>query len=283
MSAAATSPAGAPQIDEAKLHAFVGKMVGDVGATLTGALVVIGDRLGLYRALAARRDDVRSARRGDRNHERYVREWLANQAASGYLSYDPRSEDVHPAGGTPAAARRRDEPRAALRPVPDRADAVRRRAADHRSVQDRPRFRLARARRAAVRRDGTLLPPRLQRQPRVDLDPGARRRRGEAARRRARRRRRLRFRHVDDRDGEGVSAVAIRGLRLPRRLDRSPRARRPRGPASTDRVRFEVASAKKFPGKGYDFIACFDCIHDMGDPVGALAHIREALRRTARS
>jgi SAM-dependent methyltransferase len=43
------------------------------------------------------------------------------------------------------------------------------------------------------------------------------------------------------------------------------------------RIRFEVAPAKSFPGNDYDFIAFFDCLHDMGDPVGALAHAREAL------
>ncbi len=46
-----------------------------------------------------------------------------------------------------------------------------------------------------------------------------------------------------------------------------------------DRVRFEVSSAKAFPGRDYDFIACFDCIHDMGDPIGAAMHIRKALKR----
>ncbi len=93
MSAAATSPAGAPQIDEAKLHAFVGKMIGDVGATLTGALVLLGDRLGFYRALAEH-GPMTSAALAQRTDtaERYVREWLANQAASGYLEYDPRTE-----------------------------------------------------------------------------------------------------------------------------------------------------------------------------------------------
>jgi len=42
-------------------------------------------------------------------------------------------------------------------------------------------------------------------------------------------------------------------------------------------VHFDVAPAKSFPGKGYDFVACFDCLHDMGDPAGAAAHVHEAL------
>jgi hypothetical protein len=44
-----------------------------------------------------------------------------------------------------------------------------------------------------------------------------------------------------------------------------------------DRVRFEVASAKDYPGTGYDFVAFFDCLHDMGDPVGAAAHVKKSL------
>jgi hypothetical protein len=43
-------------------------------------------------------------------------------------------------------------------------------------------------------------------------------------------------------------------------------------------VRFEVASAKNFPGKDYEFVAVFDCLHDMGDPVGAAAHVLKSLR-----
>ncbi len=46
-----------------------------------------------------------------------------------------------------------------------------------------------------------------------------------------------------------------------------------------DRVRFEVAKAKEFPGKDYDFVAVFDCLHDMGDPVGAAAHVRKSLAK----
>jgi SAM-dependent methyltransferase len=45
----------------------------------------------------------------------------------------------------------------------------------------------------------------------------------------------------------------------------------------SDRVHFEAAPAKSFPGKGYDFVACFDCLHDMGDPAGAAAHVRQTL------
>ena len=79
-------------IDQAKLDEFMGRFVGDLGAALSAALVVIGDRLGLYRAMAdggAVTPPELAARTG--TDARYVGEWLSNQAAGGYVSYDPAS------------------------------------------------------------------------------------------------------------------------------------------------------------------------------------------------
>src|SRR5215217_4366852 len=75
-------------IDEAKLEAFVGHVATELGAAVNAALVVIGDQLGLYRAMADGRA-VSSGELADRTgtHERYVREWLAAQAASGFVEY----------------------------------------------------------------------------------------------------------------------------------------------------------------------------------------------------
>ncbi|HVO07848.1 MAG TPA: SAM-dependent methyltransferase, partial [Burkholderiaceae bacterium] len=83
-SAPVTRPA-----DPDKLNAFLGKMVGDLGAIASGALVLLGDRLGLFRAMRAGdplTPDELAQRTG--THERYVREWLAAQAAAGYVDYD---------------------------------------------------------------------------------------------------------------------------------------------------------------------------------------------------
>src|SRR5436305_9378140 len=77
-------------VDGAKLEAFVFRAVDEVGATLNAALVVMGDKLGLYRALAGAgplTPDELASRTG--TAERYVREWLNNQAAGGYVDYDP--------------------------------------------------------------------------------------------------------------------------------------------------------------------------------------------------
>src|SRR5438309_11034728 len=68
---------------------FVNKALGDVGAVLAGSLVVIGDRLGLYRAMAGAGPVTSEELAGKTaTNERYVREWLGAQAASGYVSYD---------------------------------------------------------------------------------------------------------------------------------------------------------------------------------------------------
>src|SRR5438045_8656688 len=79
-------------LDGAKLEAFVFRAVDEVGATLNAALVVMGDKLGLYRAMAGAgplTPDEVAQRTG--TAERYVREWLNNQAAGGYVEYDPAS------------------------------------------------------------------------------------------------------------------------------------------------------------------------------------------------
>src|SRR5579862_5055256 len=72
-----------------KLHEFVGKLVGDLGAAMTGAAVLLGDRLGLYRAMVDG-EPVTSSELAEKTglNERCVREWLSGQAASGYIDYD---------------------------------------------------------------------------------------------------------------------------------------------------------------------------------------------------
>ncbi len=80
----------ASPLDEAKLEAFVGQAVTDMGAAISGLLLHMGDRLGLYKAMAGAgpmTPVVLAARTG--TAERYVREWLGNQAAGGYVRYDP--------------------------------------------------------------------------------------------------------------------------------------------------------------------------------------------------
>src|SRR5579862_9016588 len=79
----------APAFDEAKLNEFMGRAVGDVGAAMHAVLVILGDRLGLYKGMADS-TPVTPTELAQRTgtHERYVREWLNANAASGYVTYD---------------------------------------------------------------------------------------------------------------------------------------------------------------------------------------------------
>ena len=107
-------------VDETALNNLLGKMVGDLGAAMGAALVILGDKLGLYKAMAGAgplsSTDLAAKTATD---ERYVREWLAQQAAAGYLHYDsasgrylmtPEQELVFAAEGSPGlhAGRVRD-------------------------------------------------------------------------------------------------------------------------------------------------------------------------------
>src|SRR5687768_7094578 len=79
-------------VDEQRLNAFLGKAVGDLGAAVSAVLISIGDELGLYKAVAAGPVTAGELAANTGTNERYIREWLANQAAGGYVEYDPASE-----------------------------------------------------------------------------------------------------------------------------------------------------------------------------------------------
>ena len=80
-----------PALDMNKLNAFIGQFVTDLGAAVHTGMVVIGEKLGLYKALAG--DPMTSAQLAakTKTDERYVREWLASQAAGGYITYEAKT------------------------------------------------------------------------------------------------------------------------------------------------------------------------------------------------
>ena len=123
-----------------------------------------------------------------------------------------------------------------------------------------------------------VLPPRLQRPPDRRVAAGARRRRGQARAGRARRRRGLRPRRVHDPDGAGVPATRRSSARTITTARSRPRAARADEAGVADRVRFETAPAAAYEGTGYDLVTMFDCLHDMGDPVGAARHVLQHAR-----
>ena len=273
----AATAAAAPALDEAKLHAFVGKMVGEVGAALTGALVLIGDRLGLYRALAQHGPMTsEELARKTETHERYVREWLANQAASGYLEYDPHTTKFTlPPEHQPVLADESspvllcglyqiaqtlfaDEP--AIAQAFKTGKGVGWHEHDARLFPATERF-------FRPGYNAHLISEWIPALDGVD----AKLRAGASV--------------ADVGCGHGTSTIVM-AQAYPKsnfvgydyHAESIAAARRAAERAGlADRVRFEVASAQAFPGSGYDFITCFDCVHDMGDPVGAATHMREAL------
>ena len=267
----------AVEIDEQKLGAFMGQAVGELGATLGAALVVIGDQLGLYKAMAGAGPLTSDGARRAHRHRRALRARVAERPGGGRLRHlRPGDEDLHAAARAGARARRRGEPVLPLRRVPGLHVARPRRAEDPRGVHERRRRRLARAPPRSVRGHRALLPPGLQRAPRRRVDPGARRRRGEAARA---------ARVADVGCGHGASTIIMAKAFPDSKFvgfdyheasieARARRAQRTRASptACASRSRRRAGSRAR-----YDFVTMFDCLHDMGDPVGAARHVHGAL------
>ena len=111
MSTAASQP-----LDQMKLHEFVMKAVGEMGAAMNAALIVIGDKLGLYKAMSGA-GPMTSAELAKKTGtaERYVREWLASQAAGGFITYDAATGKIHAAARAGTCACRRNESRVSSR------------------------------------------------------------------------------------------------------------------------------------------------------------------------
>ena len=178
-----TTIADPPAIDTDKLMSFVFRAVDEVGATLNAALVVMGDKLGYYRDLAAN-GPTTPAQLAERTQtaEPYAREWLNAQAAGDYVTYDPATKRYT----LPARARARDDRsrqrRLPARVLPDRPRHGPRHAAHHRRRAQRRRLRLAPARHRRAHRVRAVLPPELPRQPRRLVDSRTRRRAGRSSR-----------------------------------------------------------------------------------------------------
>ena len=211
-------------IDEAKLNEFMGNFVRDMGAVVHAATVVVGDQLGLYKALAHDPMTAEQLAAATETDPRYVREWLCAQAAGGYAQYDAATERFSLTPEQAFALAQEDSPafipgafQAAMAMFHADAQADRR-------VPQRRRHRLARARTRAVRRHRALLPARLRGEP--GDAAGCRRstawwRSSSAA-----------ARVADVGCGHGASTIImaqaypnsqLRRLRLPRAVDRATR------------------------------------------------------------
>ena len=235
---------------EEKLNRVLGQALSDFGGTYHAALVVIGDELGLYKAMASDSPLTPAALAAKTGTaERYVREWLNANAAGGYVDYDAGHRPLQPLARAGDGPGRRAEPGLLRRRLPGCASR------DARSCRSSPRpsaparGRLARARPRRLPRHRAFLPPRLPGQPGGSGSP-----RSTGSRRSCRRARRWPMSAAGTAPPPIIMAQAypnsrVRRLRLPRRVDRGRARSAPREAGVADRVRFEVAGAKDYPGR----------------------------------
>jgi ubiquinone/menaquinone biosynthesis C-methylase UbiE len=266
----------APTIDKDQLNAFLGKFVGDLGASVHAGMVVIGEKLGLYKALAEGPTNAAELAKKTGTDERYLREWLASQAAGGYVTYD---ESTHQFSLTPEQAftlAAEDSPAylpgafelalGSLAAVPRIAESFRTGAGmgwhEHEDGVFHGCEKFFRPGYAANLMSSWI--PALD-GVQAKLERGAR--------------------VADVGCGTGSSTLLM-AKAFPNSEffgfdyhDKSVTAAREQAKKEglSDRVSFDMAKAKEFPGSGYDFVAVFDCLHDMGDPIGAAKHVRQSL------
>ena len=266
-----------PVLEDAKLDAMLEKIVGDMGAAAVAPLVILGDRLGLYKALAAH-GPLTSADLAEHTQttERYVREWCAAQAGSGYIDFDaatrrfsmnPEQQAVFADDDSPACMTGGyygigsmfiDEPR--ITHAFKTGEGVG--WGDHSECLFcgtekffRPGYQASLVAEWLPALDGVV----------ETLEQGGR--------------------IADVGCGHGASTLVMAEA-FPNATfvgfdfhDASVDCARARAHESgLSNVSFEVAAAKSYPGHDYDLVAFFDCLHDMGDPVGAVAHTLQALR-----
>jgi SAM-dependent methyltransferase len=268
----------APAIDMNKLNAFIGQFVTDLGATVHTGMVVIGEKLGLYKALAGSPMSSAELAAKTKTDERYLREWLASQAAGGYITYDDKTGKFSLTEEQVFTLATEDSPAylpgafelalGSLAAVPRIAESFR--TGDgmgwHEHVDGvfhgcekffRPGY--------AANLVSSWIPALTG--VKEKLDAGAQ--------------------VADVGCGQGASTVLL-AKAFPKSHffgfdyhDKSIEAARESAKRNgvADRVTFDVANAKEFPGRDYDFVAVFDCSHDMGDPVGAAAHVRQSLAK----
>ena len=209
-------------VNEEKLNAFLGKVVGDVGAAMSAALVV--DRRPARSLQGARRRrpaDPGRAREED-GDRRAVRPRVAERAGGRRLrGLRPGERPLPPRARAGDGARGRDEPRVGARTLPRGLRDVARRGEDHGQLPHGRGPRVGGSAHVPLRGHGAVLPRGVHRQPDERVDPVARRREDEARGGREGRRRGLRARGVDHPDGEGVPEVEVLRLRLAPQVDRA--------------------------------------------------------------
>jgi SAM-dependent methyltransferase len=261
------------------LNELISKLVGDLGAAIAGASILLGDRLGIYKAMADG-TPVTSAELAKKTglHERYVREWLSGQAASGYINYHPDKSAFTLSPEQAMAFAEEGSPAFFVGGF----DVVQSIYLDEPKIMEafrsgkgvgwhehskclfsgcerffRPGYNANLVQNWIPALDGVE----------AKLKAGAN--------------------VADVGCGHGASTIVMAQAYPKSRffgfdyhqpsLDRAVALAKQAGVG--DRITFEQATAKDFPANGYDLVAFFDCLHDMGDPVGAGRHVKQTLAR----
>jgi 2-polyprenyl-3-methyl-5-hydroxy-6-metoxy-1,4-benzoquinol methylase len=273
-----SAPQNTPAIDEAKLNEFMGRAVGDMGAAMHAVLVLLGDRLGLYKGMADSKPvtPAELARRTG-TRERYIREWLNANAASGYITYDAAA-GTYTLPPEQAFALAVDNSPAYL---PGAFQIIS--ACFHDSGKIEHAFRTGQGvgwhehhhdlyhgterffRPNYIANLTSSWIPALE-GVEEKLERGAK--------------------IADIGCGLGASTILmakaypnsrIYGFDYHEESIEMARAAAEKAGVG-DQIRFAVASAKEFPGSDYDFVAFFDCLHDMGDPAGVAGYVRSRMK-----
>ena len=257
--------------------AFVGRFVGDLGATIGAGNVLLGERLGLYRALAQQPGDARSVAAATGTDPRYVEEWLRGQAAGGYVEYDAATATY---SMTPEQAFALTDPTGpvflpgayelalgALKAQHHIEESFRTGAGYGWGEHDDDVFSGC----ERFFRPGYLMHLLTEWIPALDGVTG------QARARRDGRRPRLRPRRVDAADGGGVPAEHASSARTTTRAPSRRRASGPRRPAWASASASRSPAPQELTGADLDLVTTFDCLHDMGDPLAAAQHVRRSL------
>jgi len=271
------TPNPTPALDESKLNAFMGHAVEDMGAAMHAALVVVGDKLGLYKAMAdAGPLTPTQLATKTSTDARYVREWLNANAASGYVTYDAAGKTYTLPPEQAFALAKEDSPAflpgafqiisALMRDEPKITEAFRTGRGvgwhehDPEMFQGTERFFRPNY---AANLISQWIPSLTGMQ--AKLEAGAR--------------------VADVGCGHGSSTILMAkafpkstffGFDYhPASIEWAQGAAKNAGVA--DRITFQITSAKEFPGADYALVTFFDCLHDMGDPVGASKHVLSSL------
>jgi 2-polyprenyl-3-methyl-5-hydroxy-6-metoxy-1,4-benzoquinol methylase len=266
-------------IDMDKLNEFLGRALVDFGATFNAALVRIGDKLGLYKGLAAggpQTPGELAKRTG--TTERYVREWLSCQAAGGYVTYDAASKKFHLSEEQAFAMA--DENSPAFLPGAFQLALAAAKSEEQLTEKFKtgkgmgwhehdPELFVGTERFFRPGYAANLISAWIPAMEGVDekLKRG-----GKVA---------------DVGCGLGASTIVM-AKSYPKSEfvgfdyhDKSieTATKRAKDAGVGDRIKFQIAKAKDYPGNDYDFVTFFDCLHDMGDPAGASAHVKSTLKK----